>query len=341
MKARTYFLVNDTRYDNHHGGLTVVRNLHAGMQARGWTCTGSLPVSASPRHLQRYRQAIGAAQLVIVNGEGSLHHDSRNTRRLLKICTALRQTHPIALVNALWQDNDDSSWKSLLEGFSAVYARDRRSQRQLQTLGIKAGYAPDLTFYQYPVFQQARRDCYACTDSVLNEWTRLALRVCENDRDMVFLTLFTGAIQYSRGARDWHKQVKYRMYPWLSRSLGIDVPPRYQSLPYAIRETDAFLQNLASFRAVCVARYHALCFAMQQQVPFVAVASNSHKSESLIEEAGLPLGDYVIARSEFPDLKDRLARAYREYPAVENRIREFNRRARQHLESMFDDIARF
>ncbi len=341
MKARTYFLVNDTRYDNHHGGLTVVRNLHSGMQARGWCCTGSLPVSSSPAHLGRYRQVIGKAALIIVNGEGSLHHDSRNATRLFNICTALQKTHPVALVNALWQDNDGSRWKGLLDGLCAVYARDRRSQQQLQLLGIKAGYAPDLTFFDYPVFAPAPRRAYGCTDSVLEDWTRLALRACANDRELVFQTLFTGEMQYTRGARDLDKRIKYRLYPWLWRSLGIDVPPRYQSLPYAIRETDAFLQNLASFRAVCVARYHALCFAMQQQVPFVAVASNSHKSESLIEEAGLPLGDYVIARAEFPDLKDRLSRAHREYPVVEDRIREFNRRAKQHLESMFDDIARF
>ena len=35
MKRRTYFLVNDTRYDNHHGCLTVVQNLHEAMEKKG------------------------------------------------------------------------------------------------------------------------------------------------------------------------------------------------------------------------------------------------------------------------------------------------------------------
>jgi len=338
MKSRTYFLVNDTRYDNHHGGLTVVRNLHAGMQAREWTCTGSLPVSSSPSRLGRYRQSIGQAALIIVNGEGSLHHDSRNALRLLDVCAALQKTCPVVLVNALWQDNHDARWLGVLDGFRAVYTRDRRSQQQIQALGIKAGYAPDLTFYDYPQFAPARRVSYGCTDSVLNDWTCMALQACSQDHEISFLTLFTGKVQYSRGLRDWDKRIKTWIYPWLWKSLGIKVPPRYQSLPYAIADTRQFLGTLASFRAVCVARYHALCFTFQQQVPFVAVASNAHKSESLIEEAGLPLDAFVLPRVGIRELKERLAEAIRGYAGVEERIRDFNRQAKQHIESMFDEV---
>lgn len=339
MKPRAYFLVNDTRYDNHHGGLTVVKNLHLGMARRGWTCVGSLPVSSSVRQLKRHRRQINAAQRIIVNGEGSLHHDSRNTGRLFDICSALQQTHPVALINAVWQDNDATLWEPLLARLTAVYARDRRSQNQLQALGIDADYAPDLTFYDYPTFTPPARSGFCCTDSVLKSWTEQVLRLCAQDPEIGFLPLFTGEMRHVRGLRDWNKVIKYSVYPGLWKTFGVPVPPRYRSLPQAIPDTHAFLEKLASFRAVCAARYHALCFVLQQNVPFIAVASNSHKSESLLEEVGLPTGAGFIGQAEIGCVKERLAQAVRDHPAVEEKVAAFNRSAKQRIDGMFDRIA--
>ncbi|MCF7837073.1 MAG: polysaccharide pyruvyl transferase family protein [Candidatus Marinimicrobia bacterium] len=338
MPPSTYFLVNDTRYDNHHGGLAVIRNLHLGMERRGWRCVGSLPVSATVRRLGRQRRPLRAAQRIIVNGEGTLHHDSRNAGRLLALCDTLARTHPVCLVNAVWQDNDAARWQPVLERLARVYARDRRSQRQLQALGTAAGYAPDLTFYDYPRFAPRARTGYGCTDSVLSAWTRAALRACARDAELHFHTLFTGDLRHVRGVRDWSKRVKYRLYPWLRKNTGLRIPPRYQALLHAEKDFATFLETMASRQAVCVARYHGLCFALQQQIPFLAAASNSHKSEALLEEIGLPLEPYLIKPADLDHLKDRLARAARDYPLIEPAIAAFNRAAQTRLEQMFDDI---
>ncbi len=339
MKPRAYFLVNDTRFDNHHGGLTVVRNLHLGLSRRGWTCTGSLPVSSSVRHLPGKSRSIEQASLILVNGEGSLHHESRNTRRLFDICTKLARTHPVALVNAVWQDNDAAHWKPLLERMALIQTRDRRSQQQLRAMGIVADYAPDLTFYEYPRFPGIERPRFGCTDSVLKSWTARALDLCGKDSDIDFLTLFTRDLRFRRGPRDWAKAVKHRLYPGLHSRLGIPVPPRYRSLPHAENDTGEFLRRLASCRALCAARYHALCFALQQNVPCIAVASNSHKIESLLEDAGLAVADHVIDPAECDRLKEKLELAVSRHPAVEARIAEFNRTAREQIDAVFDRLA--
>lgn len=340
MNRHTYFLVNDTRYDNHHGGQTVIGNLHLGMAQRGWTCAGSLPVSSTVRGLRHRWRQVRSAGLVIVNGEGSLHHDSRQTRRLHDICAAISGFRPMALINAVWQDNRDPRWKPLLDGFAAVYARDLRSRGQLRELGVAADYAPDLTFYAYPQPDSPRGDLSGCTDSVLNSWTQAALRLCEREREMVFLPLLTGTTRYTRGLRDLGKQIKYRLYPLLWRHLGIRVPPRYQSLPHAIPDTGDFLRQLAACRAVCAARYHALCFALQQNTPFIAVASNSHKSEALLEEAGLPEGRYLMHPADIRRLPEILARTADGHAAATAEINEFKRRSRQRINHMFDRLTR-
>jgi len=338
MGERTYFLVNDTRYDNHHGGLTVVRNLHAAMATRGWSCTGSLPVSATASHLDRLRRPLREAELVIVNGEGSLHHNSRNTRRLLGICERLQQTHSVAIINAIWQDNDPAAWKPVLDACVAVYARDLQSREQLVGIGIDAGQAPDLTFYDYPTLTPAAEQRYACTDSVIADWTEWALAQCEGAADIDFITLFTKHLAHTRGSRDLGKRIKYALYPFLAHRLHVRVAARYRALHHATDNTSELLQRIASARAICVARYHALCFALQQNRPFVAVPSNSHKSESLLAEVGLPRDTYLYRERDPSSLRAALAGAVDRHAEDRETIAAFNRSARQQIDEMFDAI---
>ncbi|MFU8779649.1 MAG: polysaccharide pyruvyl transferase family protein [Kiritimatiellia bacterium] len=337
--SRTYFLVNDTRFDNHFGGLSVIRNLAAGLSARGWHCTGSLPVSACASHLRHQRRAVRAARYVVVNGEGSLHHNSRNTQRILGICQSLAPTHKLVLLNAVWQDNDPVVWRPLLETFAVIYTRDRRSQEQLRSMGIDAQYAPDLTFYDYPTFPDLPRKGYLCTDSVLSAWTDAALLLRKNTREIDVIPLFTKSLRYRRGSKDWHKVFKYQLYPLLDRRLGVRVPPRYRSLAYAMDDISVLLQKIASCQAICTARYHALCFALQQGVPFVAVASNSHKSESLLEEVGLVPGQHMIEQGDIANLAAKLRGAEDGYASIAPDIVAFSQMAKVRLEKMFDDVA--
>jgi hypothetical protein len=334
--AQQYFLVNDTRYDNHHGGLMVVGNLHQAMLKRGWRCSGSLPVSSPAGQLAK--RNLQQTRLVIVNGEGSLHHDNRNANRLLEICRELQKTHPVVLLNTIWQENDPGRWLPVLQDFAGIYTRDRRSQKELAGLGIRAGYAPDLTFYDYPEFSNETRGKFGCTDSVLYSWTERALELCSKSDGIDFVTLFTGELKYTRGPKDWGRQLKYQLYPWVWEKMHLRVPPRYRSLQFAISDTGEFLQRLSSYRALCVARYHALCFAIQQKIPFLAVPSNSHKSEALLEEAGLPLDIFLFKDDDIAALEQKLREAADIFPEFEETIDAFRKTAKQKINTMFDTI---
>lgn len=334
-----YFLVNDTRYDNHHGCLTVVRNLHLGMAELGWRCAGSLPVSSSVDRLAKKKEEIAKADLIIVNGEGSIHHDSKNAMRIFDICSELVEQKPVAIINALWQDNNPDKWKPILAQCKAVFTRDRRSQRELQLISPSVGYAPDLTFFRYPKPSARHRAGYACTDSVVNAWSRAAIKSAELDSELDYLTLFTGNLHFQRGSKDWGKAIKYACYPSLSK-LGISVPPRYQSIQFADEDTEQFIRHLNQYRAVCVARYHALCFMIQQELPFVAVSSNSHKSEALLEELGLPSEVFLIDKSDIRLLKHKLYTAVEAYPQYISAVRNFKLQAKEQIQEMLNSIIR-
>lgn len=313
-------------------------NLHLAMEKRGWQCSGSLPVSAQAQHLKQHRNAIAEANLIVVNGEGSLHHNSRNTNRLFEIMGLLCKKRPIVLLNALWQDNDPEQWRPLLSQFSAVFTRDRRSQAQLVAMGIEAGYAPDLTFYNYPDYSNSQRSRYMITDSVLKEWDEKALSICQADPECEFRTLLTRKPSFSRGSRDWGRQLKSALYPWLFERVNTNVPARYKVLAKATNNGDEFLQSLASYRGVCAARYHALCFALQQQVPMLLVSSNSHKSEALIEEVGLPLALFKFDNSRPGNLKIQLQQVVEQYSDYTECVKSFNIEAKAQIEAMFDHV---
>ena len=120
------------------------------MRRRGFTCVGSLPVGSRVDDIDRYLAPSARPDLVIVNGEGTLHHAGRNCQRLLEVCHKLQASYPVVLINALWESVESPLAGEVLKGFESVYTRDRQSQHEIQGLGTDAGYAPDMTFYNYP-----------------------------------------------------------------------------------------------------------------------------------------------------------------------------------------------
>lgn len=309
----------------------------------GWHCCGSLPVSASPSSLKSRKKQIEQADLVIVNGEGSLHHNSRNATYLKHILSQLIDHKPIALINALWQENDPETWSDILPRLKAVFVRDKQSQQEISNY-VEAQFAPDLTFYHYPNMQHLQRAenasgaRFAITDSVKNDWTNLALAYIREQRDTDLLTLFTGEIAYSRGWKDRFKKLKYQLYPTLAKNTPLKVPPRYRAIAFAKRDTHDFLKQMVSYQAVGIARYHALCFAIQQETPFVAIASNSHKSEALIREIGLPEAVFMMSASELKDMPIKLQAAINAYPEYRSLIRAYKKQATQQITHMFSVI---
>ena len=86
---------------------------------------------------------------------------------------------------------------------------------------------------------------------------------------MDFITLFTRRLAHTRGMRDWSRRVKYALHPVLGKGLHVRIPARYRALNHALNDTPDLIDRIAGARALCVARYHALCFALQQSRPYV------------------------------------------------------------------------
>lgn len=334
--ARVY-LFNDTRVDRHHGCSIVMRNLIAGLRQRGAVLTGTL---ASGRQLgPDDRAALAQADRLVINGEGTLHHDRPYARYLLQTAAAVAAAgKPVYLLNASWEANSPAlaDWA---RRFSAIYVRDQASAAELAGHGIDATAVPDLTFLsQYPP-ALARTAQLLCTDSVLPSLSTELHQLAEHIDGRYLPILQPPALLGPRRApQKWFKHQLYRGLHALS--LGRWQPRQYyRDLRYCLADTEAFLHTLGGARAVVSGRYHATCLALQLQLPLVCLGSNTRKVQNLLADAGLDAERHLCAVDDMVSLPrdELLARA--DYTAAErSALTAFLTAARQRGNAMLDRV---
>ena len=123
-------LLNDTDVNGYHFGCARVMGvIRSQLAARGITPAGAVPVSLNWR--DRHEDLVNSADLVLINGEGTLHHGSRKGRWLLEAAEATKaRGGKVALINALWQNNPED-WAALIRHVDILACRDSRSAKAL------------------------------------------------------------------------------------------------------------------------------------------------------------------------------------------------------------------
>lgn len=85
--------------------------------------------------------------LLVVNGEGSMHHDSKSCRdKMSQIQSALNTGRRAVLINTVWQDNP-RKYAELLDRCDQVVAREICSAHELANMGIQADVKIDQAFF--------------------------------------------------------------------------------------------------------------------------------------------------------------------------------------------------
>lgn len=122
-------LVNNTASSRHFGCRKVVKALY-----------DNLPIVHSVPYTDDWRKhhrALSNCDLVVVNGEGSIHHGRR--MELLEIA----DYYPSVLLNSTYDSVPENPW---LEKFQLVTARESRSARLMEQHGADPIIVPDLIF---------------------------------------------------------------------------------------------------------------------------------------------------------------------------------------------------
>ena len=223
--------------------------------------------------------------MVVINGEGTLHHGAPEGARLLQAADyAAALGKPVALVNTIYQDNPQD-WARRAGSVAYMAARDLRSWASARDAGFKVDYAPDLSFHDCRNSPGAEvRDAVAYGDSVYRDVTRRLFQAYRRAKGhKLYLPIRT---RVKHAGTSWPLTLKQRY-----ENLRYEIASSVRQFPrFDIRLTstaEEYERCLSRVGLYVTGRYHAVCFAMLTRTPFRAVRSNSHKIEALIEEAGI------------------------------------------------------
>lgn len=329
---RQVIVLNDTRGDRHFGCTAVMRALEAGLAGAGLEVVLSLGTHVDWQSHAGFGRALKSAQLVVVNGEGTLHHDRPVGLRLLEVAAAARAAGvPSALVNAGWQANGEA-YAHAARAFDLVSARDSLSAAELRAAGIHCRVVPDLSLNTAAPPAEARAGI-GVTDSVDSE---VALSLARLRRTLGAATV--SIHERPRGFRGrWRFQRDILGKRDLARPVGAwrRLSARREQLGASGDSLEGFVTGLASLALLVSGRFHACTLALVAGTPFIAAGTNSHKISALVQDVGL--ADWRNGPLPDPPGLAEVARAG--WSAAEREAAaDYVAQARQQAQALFRDL---
>jgi polysaccharide pyruvyl transferase WcaK-like protein len=280
-----------------------------------------------------FLRCLEASDLIVINGEGTLHHGAAAGERLLRIAShPLRKGRPIALINTMWQDNP-TSWQALVRLVDLVVVRDRRSQRALGDLGIEVELCPDLSLSHVWTHARWKRDParLAFGDSVFRSVARALLEAYRDHPEPRIYLPIRARRRHERS--DQRLTVRQRLdnaRHYLRAQLqSVRDPNRLM-----VETVEEYTSHLAQCGLHLTGRYHAVCLSIATGTPFIAVTSNSQKIEALIDDIGLD------PRRASTSVREALNRSVRDFSASEKaKIAAWLDLARRRSDEVLDRVA--
>jgi hypothetical protein len=325
-------VLGDTRDLHHHGCEAVLAQLIAGLTNAG------LPPAQVLHGMvwEPYGEVCLKAPLVVLNGEGALHHSRLVVESVLTLAEKRRAARlPTALVNSSWFANTPEQTRRLA-AFDLVAMRDGESRASVRAEGIASLDAPDLAIRQAMQWRAAhantpRGGVPTVSDSTRPEVTR-RLRDFAAARGWKYLPV----LYPPAAARPGKKSRKIFRRLRLARLLGplarVALSPRYHAQLAGEPSMDAYCAALTAGEGALAGRFHSVCYCLGLRVPVVAMASNTRKIESILTDAGLDAARRMVSlesltgippftEEEAAALEQFLAAAEREFEHLFRRIR--------------------
>jgi polysaccharide pyruvyl transferase WcaK-like protein len=336
-------LFNDTSYEQHHGSQLVVRQIYRLATAAGIRISRACPMRYDWQSDERLKADIRRADLCLINGEGTMHDDARQALRLGELAGYCKAHGvPCFLINSVWQRNNKLT--ELARDFSGIYVRDRLSAQELEMAGIVAQVVPDLTLSLDELPESGPRLGGLVNGSVFAERTWEAWQAARKAGAEYLSIKAPPILQTGKGfpsyvIKSLARRVKAELKRFASRVAAVPEVPSERALTHlrwrhSARTLRVFLQRLGHSEWVVTGRFHCVTLCLLMRTPFVAVASNTHKIESLLQEAGL---QPRLAES-FAEALEK-ARRWSFSPEERQALEAFLLRARGQAQEMFRQIA--
>lgn len=327
-------LLNDTSYENHHGCNIVINNIKKNLHQRGINLIETNPIGVDWQKNSSFLKALTICDIVIVNAEGTIHHNSPYALSLLNIVNFTQK--PTILMNMTYQNNSQN-FAELVQRFTKIYVRESLSQNELLKLNIEAQVIPDMTFSSSYNIQGVRRSIYI-TDSHDIQLSE-KLYMIASKQHLQFLPIIAPFLKYTHIKGLW-KKIRFSLIRKYGKYLNILFKFSYPYLRYiCVLPEKQFVEEVGKSQLIISARFHALCIAMQTMSPFIILKSNTHKIEGLLKDAHL-MPNRIIEISQldhFHHISN--IETYFFTPIEQENIQRYLAEAKIKINTMFDEIA--
>lgn len=321
--VRGYVLLNDTgRLSRgfHCGTTFACSALRQGLMRRG------VPEIAWANDEKSFTDIMATkgrdVSLVVLNGEGTLHHGAPRARELLNCCFKAKSLGVrVALVNTVWEANPQDFY-DVLSAFDTIHVRERRSLAALNGAGA-AKITPDMSMVAFDAFYGGGRfdpPMYelAVMDSV-NVDNAHRLQDLASSKRVPFYAMPYQALLNLR-QRALEEGLVLQSYPSLLQAFHVRAAQHWVT-----------------------GRFHGMLAALCAGRPVAVVGSNTHKIEGSLEDAGLlehallPKDWHVRDAKQQAEMLDRHFSCW-DKECVEKTHHYIND-ATHRIEGMFDELA--
>ena len=247
-------VVNDTRPDQHAGCQAAMEGIITLSAKLGLEPYYFHPVGKSWLEDDAFYAAAGRADIVIVNGEGTLHHANERSQALARIGSYCKRTLriPSVLLNATLFQNDERIYQ-FLKDFDLISTRDSASKIEAESFGVRDIFVvPDFSFFHN--FSDLK--------------PRLVTERLPADKVAIGMadSVFVDAANRLKKMRADRKYINGSLW----RNLKVE------SSIYD------YSRKVASMDVFITGRFHGICYAINVGTPFIAIESNTPKISSML-----------------------------------------------------------
>jgi hypothetical protein len=326
-------ILNDTSHRHHHGCSRVMRLLVDNLERHGLNVIDKSAARSDWSQDRVFLENVKRASLIVVNGEGTIHHARPAGEALLKIVDHPNaQGCPVVLINALYQSNPPS-WGRYLSKFNLLSARDPKSADEMRLVCQQAPvqFVPDFSLSSGAEPQNLAREGVVVGDSVRMNLRRVLARCAIRIRADRIVPI---------------KTLRYRILDWpivgpvarmILFSAYFGVYPRYARNFEVVNSEAEYLRVISGAAIHITGRFHSVCLSLLTGTPFLAIGSNSRKIEALLQDAGIG-----IDRMLDPDQLKTLDRAHLTRPFDDDektKIATFLKRTKQQSDALMLELA--
>lgn len=300
-------VLNDTSCDMHHGCHSVMLAIHDLLSRQGFETISYWAAHKNWLLEPRFCDAVRSAKLLIINGEGTIHHERLSGRLLLEAGVYAKSIGvPVALINTGWEANGPG-FSSLLDNFDLLAARDSRSAKRMAAGGANVRCVPDLSIWyarnHAPSNLRGLRAGVGLTDNV-DRFKSLALEHLRQSYGAETLAITYGKAGLLGWAGYVRRGIALREDLRNPVRLANLILQRHRQWRAGDTQTNAFIERIAALELLVSGRFHACTFALATGTPVIAQSSNTGKIAALFHDAGLENW-----RGEVPMTRESLERA--------------------------------